>query len=81
MSYCRAYGIVVALPGPPNKLMWQMLAEAALTQKDLAILALCHEKMGNAGEALVVRQVGSTELQSPVCMAIISRKRFPFLVV
>lgn len=70
---------MVALPGPPNKLMWQMLAETALTQKDLAILGLCHEQMGNAEEALVVRQVGSTELQSPVCMAIINLKEVPFL--
>lgn len=53
----RAYGIAAALPGPPNKVMWQMLTETAQSQKDLSMLGLCHERMGNAEHALDVRQV------------------------
>lgn len=67
---CRAYSIVTLLPNGPKTVMWQMIAEAALARRDLEMLALCHEKMGNADDALQVRQVGLTQAD---CMASESR--------
>ena len=63
---CRAYSYMTSLPEGPRKVMWQMMAEAALAQRDLEMLALCHEKLGNMDEALQVRQVGSPRA---ICMA------------
>ncbi len=56
---CRAYSIVTSLPEGPKKVMWQMMAEVALECMDLAMLALCHDKMGKMDDALQVRQVGT----------------------
>ncbi|CAL8468379.1 g7919 [Coccomyxa elongata] len=54
-SMTEAYSIVTSLPEGPKKVMWQMMAEVALACKDLAMLALCHEKMGKVDDALQIQ--------------------------